>query len=82
MSKTLSDAQKHLLAQATDKWTRVPAQVGVVATLQALEKRGLVEYRYYFNPAKDFREWQWRATPAGLEAQVLARMPARQHVMR
>lgn len=78
MLKALSDAQKQLLTQATDKWTRIPARAAV-ATLDALEKRGLVEYRYHFNPGEDFHGWQWRATPAGLEARVLARMPTRRH---
>lgn len=75
MLKTLSAAQKQLLTQAPDKWTRIPARVSV-ATLNALEKRGLVEYRYHFNPDTGFREWQWRAPPASLETRAAGRPPA------
>lgn len=64
----LTRAQAALLAKAPADWAHLPPAVGCTnATLEALEKRGLVETRLL---PKDYipgghSQWQWRLNDIG-----------------
>lgn len=64
-AKPLSYRQTQLLLKAPAEWDALPGGVGCTnATLEALERRDLVETR--IDPAKRLHwsgGWQWRKTP-------------------
>jgi len=67
-TERLSYKQRDVLARATDEWARLPPGIGCTnATLEALERRGLVETRYgtdggFVVDGHQHRVWQWRKT--------------------
>lgn len=61
----LTYAQTQLLAKAPAEWGALPAGVGCTnSTLEALERRGLVETRIRpGHELKFFSGWDWRRKP-------------------
>ena len=68
-TKPLSYRQRDVLSKAPAEWGRLPPGIGCTnATLEALEKRGLVETRYcaeggFVYEGRQHFGWQWRKTP-------------------
>lgn len=68
-AKPLSYRQREMLRQAKDDWARLPIGAGCTnSTLNALEKRGLVETRVRYEasrhvPGARVTLWEWRKTP-------------------
>ena len=59
MAKKLTYPQAQLLAKASDEWESLPGGYGCTnATLEVLERRGLVELRLIGSSS-----WQWRKVP-------------------
>lgn len=67
--KPLSYRQRDVLAKAPADWGRLPGGIGCTnASLEALERRGLVETRYgiaggFVVDGRQYLGWQWRKTP-------------------
>ena len=63
--KALTHRQREAMKNAPDAWAELPSGMGCTnATLEALERRGLVETRIEPRMAhKLFAGWQWRKTP-------------------
>lgn len=61
----LSYRQRETMKKAPDDWADLPSGMGCTnATLEALEKRGLVETRIKPGTERNFYgRWQWRKTP-------------------
>ena len=65
----LSYRQNELLLKAPVAWGKLPPGIGCTnATLEALEKRNLVETRYceeggFVVDGRQYLGWQWRMTP-------------------
>lgn len=67
--KELSHRQRDVLSKAPSEWGKLPAGIGCTnATLEALERRGLVETRYceeggFVYEGRKYLGWQWRSVP-------------------
>lgn len=67
--KELSYRQRQVLGKAPREWEKLPAGIGCTnATLEALERRGLVETRYceeggFVYEGRKYLGWQWRSVP-------------------
>lgn len=68
-NKPLSYRQRDVLAKAPADWGKLPGGIGCTnASLEALERRGLVETRYgiaggFVVDGRQYLGWQWRKTP-------------------
>ena len=68
-TKQLSHRQRELLGKAPAEWGKLPGGIGCTnTTLEALERRGLVETRYgeeggFVYEGHQHFGWQWRKTP-------------------
>ena len=67
--KPLSHRQREVLARAPAEWGKLPGGIGCTnLSLEALERRGLVETRYgaeggFVVDGRQHLGWQWRKTP-------------------
>lgn len=79
-NKPLSYRQRDVLAKAPADWGKLPGGIGCTnASLEALERRGLVETRYgiaggFVVDGRQYLGWQWRKTP---NAKLNGRPPGR-----
>ena len=68
-ASNLSYRQRDVFAKAPADWGRLPGGIGCTnATMEALERRGLVETRYgieggFVVAGRQYLGWQWRKTP-------------------
>jgi hypothetical protein len=70
MTDRLSYRQRETLNKASDDWADLPSGMGCTnATLEALERRGIVETRIETAKRNNVcGGWQWRLKPNGIGA--------------